>query len=365
VDSDGPAEYPHGDPGPLEVVAFFLPQYHPVPENDRWWGPGFTEWTHVAAARPLFEGHLQPRLPADLGFYDLRVPETRRAQWDLATRYGVTALCYWHYWFGAGAQLLTRPAMDLLKDPSLPHRYCFGWANQSWTGVWHGRGDEVLQPQHYLGETDNIEHFKYLLPHFTDHRYLTVNGRPVFYLFRPGDVPDLRQFVDLWRQMALDAGLPGLYLVGDADGSWAYEADQPLDAAVWNPAPPPRGHELESDFPGQPLHESPRAFRYDKTYADWLLSGRGTHLRQHPCVVPGFDNTPRSGRRGVLLHRPDPDVFEIAVNEATRRERAMPGPRMIFVKSWNEWAEGSIMEPDQPFGRAFLVALEHGLRPGR
>lgn len=359
MDSHGP-EHPLS----LEVVAFFLPQYHPIPENDRWWGPGFTEWTHAAAARPLFEGHLQPRLPADLGFYDLRVPETRRAQWDLATRHGVTALCYWHYWFGGGTRLLTRPATDLLADPTLPHRYCFGWANQSWTGVWHGRGDEVLQRQQYPGEADDIDHFNYLLPYFTDERYLTVGGKPVLYVFRPGDVPDLRRFVDLWQQLARDAGLPGLYLVGDADGTWVHEADQPLDAAVWNPAPPPRGHELESSFPGTPLHESPRAFPYDKTYADWLLFGRSTNVRQHPCVVPGFDNTPRSGRRGVLLHRPDPGVFEIAVKEAIRREQAMPGPHLMFVKSWNEWAEGSIMEPDQLFGRAFLDALERGLRPG-
>lgn len=346
---------------PLEVVAFFLPQFHPIPENDRWWGPGFTEWTHVAAARPLFDGHQQPRLPRDLGFYDLRVPETRRAQWELATRYGVTALCYWHYWFGGGVQLLERPAADLLTDPKLPHRYCLGWANQSWTGVWHGRGDEVLQRQLYLGEADHIKHFNYLLPHFTDERYLTVDGSPVLHLFRPSDIPDLRQLVVLWRQLAVDAGLPGLYLIGDTDGPWAYDLDQPLDAGVWNPAPPPRGHGLESDFPGLPLRENPRAFAYDSAYADWLLFGRSTGFRQHPCVAPGFDNTPRSGKRGVLLHNPDPGVFETAVTAAARQEQAMRHPHMIFVKSWNEWAEGSVLEPDQHFGRAFLEALERGL----
>ena len=345
----------------MEVVAFFLPQFHPIPENDLWWGPGFTEWTHVAAARPLFDGHVQPRLPADLGFYDLRVPETRHAQWDLASRYGVTALCYWHYWFGGGRRLLERPAVDLLGNAEMPHRYCLAWANQSWTGVWHGRGDEVLQQQRYFGEADHVDHFEQLLPHFTDERYLTVGGRPVFYLFRPGDVPDLHRLVALWQQLAVDAGLPGLYFVGDADGAWVHDADQPLDAAVWNPAPPPRGHELESEFPGTALRESPRAFAYDKTYADWLLSGCDIKVRRHPCVVPGFDNTPRSGRRGVLLHQPDPDVFETAVREAVLRERAMESPHMLFIKSWNEWAEGSIMEPDQLYGRAFLRALERGL----
>jgi glycosyl transferase family WbsX len=356
------AECPPPDDGAvLEVVAFFLPQFHPIPENDRWWGPGFTEWTHVAAARPLFGGHLQPRLPADLGFYDLRVPETRRAQWELATQHGVTAFCYWHYWFGGGKQLLSRPATDLLADPKLPHRYCLGWANESWTGVWHGRGDEVLQRQQYLGEADNIDHFHYLLRHFSDERYLTVNDRPVFYLFRPSAVPDLPRLVALWQQMAADAGLPRLYFVGEAAGPWVHDSNQPLDAAVWNPPPPPLGHGLEPTFPGIPLCENPRAFPYDETYADWLLSGLNTDVRQHSCVVPGFDNTPRSGRRGILLHRPDPGVFETAVKDATRRERAMPSPHILFVKSWNEWAEGSIMEPDTLFGRAFLRALERGL----
>lgn len=346
-----------------EVVAFLLPQYHPIPENDRWWGRGFTEWTHVAAARPLFDGHLQPRLPADLGFYDLRVPETRRAQWDLAEHYGVTAFCYWHYWFGGGTRLLERPENDLLKDPGLPHRYCLGWANQSWTGVWHGRGDEVLQRQLYPGPADHIEHFKTLLPHFTDERYLTVDGRPVFYLFRPDDLPDLAELAAQWRRTAAEAGLPGLYLVGDADGTWVRDVEQSLDAAVWNPAPPPRGDVWEAEFPGSPLSvsEQPRAFRYDKVYADWLLDGCAAPIRRHPCVVPGFDNTPRSGRRGVLLHQPEPEIFEAAVIEALRRERSMPGPRMLFIKSWNEWAEGSMMEPDQRFGRGFLRALRRGV----
>jgi hypothetical protein len=361
MNSHGPARTFPGPAAPLEVVAFFLPQFHPVPENDRWWGPGFTEWTHVAAARPLFDGHRQPRLPADLGFYDLRVPETRRAQWDLATKHGVTALCYWHYWFGGGVQLLARPAMDLLADPKLPHRYCLGWANQSWTGVWHGRGDEVLQRQLYLGEADHIKHFNYLLPHFLDERYLTVDGKPVLYLFRPSDIPELPKLAVLWQQLADDAGLPGLYLIGDADGAWAYDMDQSLDAGVWNPAPPPRGHELEADFPGIPLRDNPRAYAYDQTYANWLLTGRTTQIRQYPCVAPGFDNTPRSDRRGVLLHNPDPDIFQIAVTAAVRREKDLPGPRMLFIKSWNEWAEGSIMEPDQHFGSAFLKALERGL----
>ncbi|MDP5182330.1 glycoside hydrolase family 99-like domain-containing protein [Blastococcus sp. BMG 814] len=348
----------------VDVVAFFLPQFHPIPENDRWWGPGFTEWTHVAAARPLFLGHAQPRLPADLGFYDLRVKETRVQQWDLARRHGVTAFCYWHYWFGAGTRLLHRPLDDLIADSEIPHRYCLGWANEDWTGAWHGRGEEVLQRQLYLGREDDTAHFLYLLPHLRDPRYLTVDDKPVIYLYRPSTVPDLAAFTSLWRDLAEQHGLPGLYLVGEAAGGWVHDPRSGVDAAVWNPPPPPADDWLADVFPVPPLRQQPRVFPYDDRYAQWLLDGIPADIRQHPCVVPGFDNTPRSGARGVVLHEPDPETFQRAVARARARELAEPAPRIVFVKSWNEWAEGNVLEPDTTFGHAFLRALADGLAAG-
>src|SRR5215210_4081714 len=193
-------EHPHG-----RAVAFYLPQFHPIPENDEWWGPGFTEWTNTAKARALYPGHRQPTLPADLGFYDLRLPEAREAQSDLAQQYGVEAFCYWHYWFGGGRRVLEKPFAEVLASGEPSVSFCLGWANQTWTGISHGAADRVLMEQTYPGDEDDQAHFDLVLPAFRDDRYLRVGGRPVFYVFRPEELPDAARFVDRWQQMAREA----------------------------------------------------------------------------------------------------------------------------------------------------------------
>ena len=194
------------------AIALYLPQFHPVPDNDRWWGPGFTEWTNVARARPLFPGHVQPRIPADLGFYDLRLPETREAQAELATSHGIEAFCFWHYWFGNGRRILERPFNEVLSSDQTSMSFCLGWANESWTGVWHGAKNRILAEQIY-SDSDDRAHFDALLPAFRDDRYFRVNDRPVLYVYRPAELPDAARFVDRWQQMARAAGLGGLHLV--------------------------------------------------------------------------------------------------------------------------------------------------------
>jgi lipopolysaccharide biosynthesis protein len=197
-----------------QVIAFYLPQYYPTRENDEWWGPGFTEWTNVVRGRPLFPGHAQPHLPADLGFYDLRLAETRDEQARLASEHGVAAFCYWHYWF-ACRRMLERPFADVLArgEPRLP--FCHAWANQTWSGRWHGAADRVLIEQTYPGPEDDKRHFEHLLPAFEDERYFRVDGKPLFYVFRPEDLPDAAAFVERWQGMAADAGLGGVYLVAE------------------------------------------------------------------------------------------------------------------------------------------------------
>ncbi len=190
------------------AIAFYLPQYFPIPENDEWWGRGFTEWTNTAKARPLFPGHRQPNLPADLGFYDLRVPETRAAQAELAREHGVEAFAYWHYWFGNGDRILERPFTEVLQSGEPDFPFCLAWANQTWTGIWHGAADRVLKQQRYLGEEDDLRHFQTVLPAFRDDRYLRVGGRPVFYVFRPEELPDAAAFVDRWQTVRRRRG-PG------------------------------------------------------------------------------------------------------------------------------------------------------------
>ncbi|MHB8498177.1 MAG: glycoside hydrolase family 99-like domain-containing protein, partial [Acidimicrobiales bacterium] len=195
----------------MEVLAHYLPQFHPIPENDAWWGPGFTEWTNVVKARPLFRGHVQPHAPSVLGYYDLRLPEVREAQAELARLHGVTGFCYWHYWF-AGRQLLERPFSEVLATGSPDFPFCLAWANQSWSGVWHGAPDRILIEQTYPGPDDDVRHFDLLRRAFEDPRYVTLSGQPVLFVYKPADLPEPARFVERWQKMAHDAGFGGLYL---------------------------------------------------------------------------------------------------------------------------------------------------------
>ena len=197
---------------PVRLVAFYLPQFHPIPENDAWWGKGFTEWTNVAKSVPIFPGHYQPHFPADLGFYDLRLAESRQAQADLATKYGLSGFCYYHYWF-SGKRLLERPFSEVLSSgkPELP--FCLCWANETWSRRWLGEETAVLQKQSY-SDADDLEHARALLPAFADRRYLTVDGRAIFLVYRPHDLPHPQRTTDVFRQVGVSHGLPEPYLVG-------------------------------------------------------------------------------------------------------------------------------------------------------
>ena len=195
------------------VIAFYLPQFHPIPENDEWWGKGFTEWTNVGKAKPLFKGHYQPRVPADLGYYDLRLPEVREAQAEMAREAGIEGFCYWHYWFGNGKMLLERPFQEVLQSGNPNFPFCLGWANHSWkTGTWKRDGsNHMIVEQKYLGEGDYRKHFEYVLSAFQDKRYITIDGKPIFVIFDPYDLP--KDFIRLWRQFAVEYGLSGIHFV--------------------------------------------------------------------------------------------------------------------------------------------------------
>lgn len=213
------------------VIAFYLPQFHPIPENDNWWGKGFTEWTNVAKAKPLFHGHIHPRVPADLGFYDLRMPEIREAQANLAKESGVEGFCYWHYWFGNGKQLLERPFNEVLDSGKPDFPFCLGWANHDWTNkTWKIKGkftkEVVLQKQTYPGEDDIIEHFYSLLKAFFDKRYLRVNNKPIFLVFNPLEIPDVNFFIDKWNNLAIKNGLEGIHFVGISDNNPSIKRDR-------------------------------------------------------------------------------------------------------------------------------------------
>ena len=351
------------------VVAFYLPQFHPIPENDEWWGKGFTEWTNVGKARPLFPGHYQPRVPADLGFYDLRLPDTRVAQAELARDYGIEAFCYWHYWF-AGRRILERPFTEVLKSGEPKFPFCLGWANQTWAGIWHGDPDRILIEQTYPGVADHEAHFHALLEAFEDDRYLRVAGKPLFHIYRPRAVPEVHRFTDLWRTLAHRAGLPGLYLVAEGGSEWN-PAEDGFDASVALSLPSLQGWEpgwhaiRRLRWEWRKRRGIPTVVRYEDVEAE-IVPSRQSGIRSHPCLVPNWDNTPRSGRNGLVLHGSTPELFRRQVRRALAiAANDPPEERLVFVKSWNEWAEGNYLEPDLKFGRGYLEVIREELEVRR
>ncbi|WP_298435880.1 glycoside hydrolase family 99-like domain-containing protein [Geobacter sp.] len=347
------------------LIAFYLPQFHPTPENDEWWGKGFTEWTNVAKAKPLFRGHYQPRVPADLGFYDLRVPETRAAQAEMAKEHGIEAFCYYHYWF-AGRRILERPFNEVLRSGEPDFPFCLCWANQTWTGIWHGCPGKVLVEQTYPGYEDYLAHFYTLLKAFSDSRYVTVDGKPLFLIFDPMNIPEIEKLTDFWRELALKSGLKGLYLVGMA---WAPD---------WNPvkfgfdaATPlgklPKIRQYRFMTPSHTLNRlwlkyyeltgKPTVYLHEKVLSAWMYKDEYDY-EHYPCVLPNWDNTSRSGANGLVLHGSTPELFRIPLRNAIELMRNKPEERrLVFIKSWNEWAEGNYLEPDLKFGRSYLEVV--------
>ncbi len=346
------------------LIAFYLPQFHPIPENDEWWGKGFTEWTNVAKAKPLFRGHYQPHVPADLGFYDLRVAETRAEQADMARAYDIEAFCYYHYWFG-GKQLLERPFNEVLRSGEPEFPFCLCWANQTWTGIWHGSPDKVLIEQTYPGEDDHRAHFNELLPAFLDRRYVTVDGKPLFLIYRPNEIPDVRRTMDFWRSMAVKAGLKGLHFIAvlHHKNTWIPE-HYGFDACVRSYLSPRKERWISWRHPVRKLlrvfqlkNGRPTVYSYEKTLME-VFPNKTSNVEDYPCLLPNWDNTPRSGAEGVVLHNSTPELFRLQVKKALELTEGMPiEHRIIFVKSWNEWAEGNHIEPDMRFGKGYLEVL--------
>lgn len=346
------------------AIAFYLPQFHPIPENNEWWGAGFTEWTNTAKAKPLYRDHYQPHVPADLGFYDLRLPEAREAQAVMARDYGIEGFCYYHYWFG-GRRILERPFNEVLTSgkPDLP--FCLCWANETWTGIWHGLANQILIEQTYP-EEDMRQHRGYLIRAFLDQRYMKIEGKPIFLVYRPLDIPDVHDFTNHLRNDAEKAGLPGVHLVGVVVPRDWIPRNSGFDASA---------HPLLSrrDWvsPRKPIKWLVNRYRrmtgkpIIRNYLDVipeLLPPKVPGVINYPCVFPNWDNTPRSGKNGIVLHNSTPEYFRIHVRQALQINNGIPlEQNLLFVKSWNEWAEGNHLEPDLRFGKAYLEVIRDEL----
>lgn len=363
--SDAPAasEGPSGSDG-VRLIAFYLPQFHPIPENDEWWGKGFTEWRNTARARPLFPGHYQPHVPADLGFYDLRLPETRERQADLARSAGIHGFCYHHYWFH-GRRFLHRPFDEVLGsgEPDFPFALC--WANDPWSRRWDGREDDILQAQTY-SEEDDLAHVRWLLPALSDRRAITVEGRPMFLVYRASHLPDPARTCEIWRREIDRAGLPDIYLVA-VETAWELGWDatqQGFDAKVlFQPQFGWLISHVTKQYGRLPAPGRDELQVYDYDVARHALADlEPVDYRRYDCVFPGWDNTARVHERAVVMHNSTPSGYEEWLAEAIARTRDEPAEhRIVFLNAWNEWAEGCHLEPDLRHGQAYLEATRRAL----
>jgi lipopolysaccharide biosynthesis protein len=357
----GPADGDLPSPLPATVVAFYLPQFHPIPENDAWWGKGFTEWRNVTRGLPQFEGHAQPRLPGDLGYYDLRVAGTMREQAQLARTYGVGAFATYFYWF-AGKTLLEAPLRQWLDDPSIDIPITLCWANENWSRRWDGRANDVLIGQAHSPD-DDLAFIAHVAPYLRDPRYLRVNGKPMLMVYRPGLLPDARATAKRWRDWCLAHGIGELHLVYVQSFDNVDPGTIGFDAAA---AFPPNNTSLP------PITATHRLINPDYTgeILDWrqlatsAMAAAEPPYLLYPGVNPGWDNEARRSGRGRTYVHATPRAFEAWARHAidTARRRAPEGP-LMFVNAWNEWAEGAVLEPDVRHGYAWLDAVRRAMHP--
>ena len=361
-----------------KVIAFYLPQYHPTPDNDKWWGKGFTEWTNVGKAKPLFRGHYQPKVPADLGYYDLRLPEVREAQAELAKEAGIYGFCYYHYWFGDGKEELELPFNEVLRlgKPDFPFMLC--WANESWhKKFWNkdgiGSSKEILVEQTYPGKEDHINHFYRLLPAFKDPRYIRIDNKPAFMIYKPLQFLDITQFINLWNNLAQKEGLEGIYFI-------AHNQDENSESTY--------NHFINLGFQAVNtvgLYEARRRLLKNKKYkiqflirkyikkfkklpykdsykiiSENLFVDIDSKENVFPSLISNWDHTPRSIENGWVLINSTPAKFKDQIKLVFKFVKSKK-LKIIFLKSWNEWGEGNYIEPDIKFGKGYIEALSRAL----
>lgn len=372
------------------VIAYYLPQFHPIPENDEVWGKGFTEWTNVAKAKPLFCGHYQPRIPADLGFYDLRLPEIREQQAQMAREAGIEGFCYYHYWMGNGKQLLQRPFEEVLASGKPDFPFCLCWANHEWTTrTWQNGGKtKMIAPMVYSGDEDYTAHFNYVLPALRDKRYITVDGKPLFSIYDPYHFTGVRRFMELWRQLAKENGLPGIHFTAWMSSTSTIKRKD--DGSIERVLP---NLKSSADVYNQILSLGFDSITsYGKSRAEMLYMGKykriiTKYVHKHipflpslrynyakvmphffapedswenvfPTIFPQWDRTPRAGSSEGIYVNATPENFKRHIEDALNVIKdKQQEHQILFLKSWNEWGEGNYVEPDLRYGHGFLDAI--------
>lgn len=368
------------------VIAYYLPQFHPTKINDKYWGKGFTEWTNVTKAKPQYRGHYQPQIPADLGFYDLRLPEIRQAQADMARENGVEGFMYWNYWFGNGKKILEMPIEELMRTAKPDFPFCVGWANHDWSNkTWQKTKrftkDTVFLKQEYLGKQDYTDYFYYLLPMFRDHRYIKVDEKPLFYVFDPDSCPDMKEFIQLWQHLAEKNGIPGIHFVARADSIG--KADEIYKKNFMNEVKARYDRYIDMGFDAVSSMSFRRAeilatgffkkiirnirrkiFGYALNSHDYMKLTEHYYTDEdkldyvYPQITPRKDKTPRAGKNALVYTGSTPEKFRIAIKMALEKIKDKDDEhKILFLNSWNEWGEGSYMEPDIVWGHQYLDVL--------
>lgn len=353
----------------MRVIAYYLPQFHAIPENDAWWGKDFTEWVSVRRARPLFKGHQQPVEPGELGYYNLLNPAIRQMQADLAREAGIEGFCYWHYWFN-GHQLLEKPLQQVVKSGKPDFPFCIGWANESWKAkTWldqQRKPDRMLIEQTYSPEDDKA-HFEAILPILRDKRYIQVDGKPLIVVYRPFDLLDAQAWVQRWQEMAKSAGFNGLFLMGHVAYQKQIDAVLKMGFDAVNLIPfgdTKRNKKLAIQHLFTLIKHlqgrSPLVYDYEdaiKVFASPVMQ------REYvvPTILPNWDHSPRSRMRAFVMHNSTPEAFREHV-EAIKQIVDKKQNQLVMLKSWNEWGEGNYMEPDQTWGRQYINAMKAVLK---
>lgn len=353
----------------VKIIAFYLPQFYPVKINDELYGTGFTEWRNVAKAKPLFPGHYQPHIPGDLGFYDLRVSETRVAQAELARSYGIDGFCYWHYWLGNGVEFLERPAKEVLESKKPDFPFCLAWANHDWkANSFIAKNAKTVIKQEYPGRDDYEKHFYAVLPYLRDKRYIRIDNKPLFMIYQPMAHADIPLFITLWRSLAKENGIDDIYFIGHINNdvknitkemvfSTGVDAINMEGITSWYS----RHNFILFRIIGKicrTVFHVPHFVSYKKAMK-YFVTTDCKEENIFPSVIPNWDNTPRRHTNGIVLTGSSPklfkehlkNVFELIKDKSANR-------KIIFLKSWNEWAEGNYVEPDLKYGCGYLEAIK-------
>jgi hypothetical protein len=352
----------------MKIIAYYLPQYHPIKENNDWWGRGFTEWTNVGKAKKYFRDHYQPKIPKDLGYYDLRIDDVRKQQADLAREAGVDGFCYWHYWFGNGRRLLEMPFNEVLRSGEPDFPFCLGWANESWKSkVWDFNSpekDKMLMHQLYPGKEDIINHFYSVLEAFNDIRYIRKRNKPIFVVYKPFLVPEASELISIWNELAQKEGFDGVHFIGHTEKTSDIQAILSLGFEAVNVV---RNGEYAFNkqlirriiFPVimYKFFKKPLKIRYS-LMIKYFVQSEDKASNVYPSIIPNWDHTPRSGHKGSIFHNSTPTLFAKHVRDVFNVVKDKDeDDKIIFIKSWNEWGEGNYMEPDHKFGKQYIEVL--------